>query len=161
MLTSATCVSPPWSSTICSTVKSESPYSSILGRWWPYCASSTASGWRSNSRCIASRSSRVASLSATQTNASGRFRYSLISSTEMSASLRPFSYATQLTSIRRSLRSPRAAQRLHEAHGGREPPAEELDQRAFLVELRGLEQQDVHVGDGARLVLVHGERHAL
>ena len=27
----------------CSTMKSDEPYSSIFGRWWPFCASSMAS----------------------------------------------------------------------------------------------------------------------
>ena len=37
------------SSTGCSTANSESPYSSIFGRWWPLRASSTASSCRPNS----------------------------------------------------------------------------------------------------------------
>ena len=36
-------------STGCSTANSESPYSSIFGRWWPLRASSTASSCRPNS----------------------------------------------------------------------------------------------------------------
>src|SRR3954466_12530048 len=151
MLTSAMCVSSSRSSTTGSTVKSESPYSSIFGRWWPFSASSTASGWRSNSCCMVVSSSRVGSLIATQTKASGCFRYSLICSTEMSPSLRPSWYATQLTSITPPRRSPRSAEGPHQGHGRGEPAAQQLHQRALLVQLRGLQQEHVHVPHGPRL----------
>src|SRR5882672_8079591 len=97
-------ISPRWtspsrSSITCSTAKSELPYSSIFGRWWPWRASSTASWCRPNSVAISSSSAGSGSLSATQTKASGRFTYSLIDSLGMSATLRPSWYATQLTSM--------------------------------------------------------------
>src|SRR5258708_15140985 len=99
MSISPTRTSPSRSSITCSTAKSELPYSSIFGRWWPWRASSTASGCRPNSVAISSSSAGSGSLSATHTKASGRFTYSLIDSLGMSPSLRPSWYATQLTSM--------------------------------------------------------------
>ncbi len=89
-VTSAESIASGAGSSVCRTTKSESSYSSIFGRWWPLCASSTASGWRPNSSAISSISSTVGSNSATQTKHSGRVTYSLMSATGMSPSLVPF-----------------------------------------------------------------------
>ena len=54
----------------CSTTNSDEPYSSIFGRWWPFCASSMASSCRANSSCSAASSAGSGSFSATQTKQS-------------------------------------------------------------------------------------------
>ena len=79
------------SSIVCSTTNSESPYSSIFGRWWPWRASSTASSCRSNSSCICSSVLRRRARAAPPRRSSpGAPDTRWISFGSMSASLRPF-----------------------------------------------------------------------
>src|SRR5205085_7135065 len=57
--------------------------------------------------------------------------------------------------------SPIAAQRLDEGDLRGQAPAEQLQRRALLVELRGLHLHHVGIAHDPRLVLVDGELHAL
>src|SRR6476619_1375535 len=169
------------------TQNSESPYSSIFGRWWPWLASSTASGCRPNSSCISSSSASFGSFIATHTKVSGRARYSLISCFGISAIFLPsVLYAAQLTSMKpwrsgpsnpasvdaarahahsprasQSLALPAAAQRQHQRHARRRAAAHEVHVGAFFRELCRLQLHHVEEGERARLVLVARDLDAL